>query len=351
MRVELLSGHLPDPEGTAAGRVLAATAEGLLGEGVELLVTSWSPTPPAGDPPPWLRWAPLPPEPAWRRRGRALVRPRSDVRLLGWSPTGTAVADDPLSAAALPPGGVATVHYATALDVTALGLRRPRPKDVQDLRAERRVRRGRVLAYSERVARWSGGLAVPAALRVPERPLPLVEAPVAALVADWRWAPNRVALRHLLEAWSEVDVPGARLLLAGRGGSPVGGPGVEWLGEVADVREVLEQAALLAFPCPGTSGPKVKVLEAAAAGLPVLTTASGAEGVATDALHVRGLGGFAPALRELLADPGRRAAGAQRAREQVAAVHGPGPAARARLEATQRLQRDEQHEEQGRQAR
>lgn len=344
MRVDLLSRHLPDPEGTAAGRVLQATADGLLGEGVDLRVTSWSPTPPRTQPD-WLSWTPLPAESAWRTRGRALLHPRSDVRLLGWTPAGTAVADDPLSAPALPPGGVATVHYATALDVLAMGVRHVRPKDAQDVRAERRVRRGRVLTYSERVAYWTGGLAVPAALRIPDAPLPLVDRPVAALVADWGWAPNRVALQHLLAAWAQVRVPGARLLLAGRGGSPVTADGVTWLGEVPDVREVLEQAALLVFPCPGTSGPKVKVLEAAAAGLPVLTTPSGAEGVATDALHVTGLPGFAGALQALLADPGRRAAGALRAREQVAAVHGPGPAARARLQATQRLQRHEQAEQ------
>jgi hypothetical protein len=252
VRVEVLSRHLPAAEGTAAGRVLLATAEGLLAEGVDLQVTSWSPEPPTGELPPWCRWTPLPAEKAWRTRGRALVHPRSDVVRLGWEPLGTAVADDPLSAAALPAGGIATLHYATAIDVV-----RPRPKDLQDLRAERRLRKGPVLAYSGRVARWAGGIAIPAALRVPAVPLPVVDDPVAALVADWRWAPNRLALEQLLQAWAQVTVPGARLLLAGRGGEPVTARGVSWLGPVDDVREVLGQAALLAFPCPDTSGPKV----------------------------------------------------------------------------------------------
>jgi glycosyltransferase involved in cell wall biosynthesis len=347
VRVEILSRHLPQAQQTAAGRVLLATGEGLVAEGVDLLVTSWSTEPPVEDLPDWCQWTPLPAEKAWRTRGRAVARPRSDVVRLNWSPTGTAVADDPVSAAALPPDGVGTMHYATAIDVP-----RPSLHDLQDLRAERRLRRTRpVLAYSEQVAAWAGGTAVPAALRIPETALPLVEQPVAVLVADWRWPPNRRALEHLLAAWRDVDVPGARLLLAGRGGTPVEAEGVRWLGAVGDVHEVLGLAAVLAFPCPDTSGPKVKVLEAAAAGLPVLTTVSGAEGIATDALEVSDLRGFGVALRKLLADPARRAEQAARARKQVAAVHAPGPAARARIEATQRLGGHQEREQEGRQPR
>jgi glycosyltransferase involved in cell wall biosynthesis len=343
VRVEILSRHLPLAQGTAAGRVLLATGEGLLTEGVDLLVTSWSPEPPVGELPPWCVWEPLPPEARWRTRTRALLRPRADVTRLGWSPSGLAIADDPLSAAVLPSGGIGTIHYATAIDV-----RRPSPHDLQDLRAEHRLRRsGRVLAYSPRVAAWAGGLAIPAAIRVADKPLTPVDQPVAVLVADWRWRPNQVALDHLLVAWQEVDVPGARLLLAGRGGAHVQARGVSWLGEVADADELLAQAAVLAFPCPDTSGPKVKVLEAVAKGVPVLTTPAGVEGLAGEGVEVSGLAGFGAALNRLLADPGRRAAQAEQARIGFAAVHAPGPAARARMQATQRLRGHQQDEQQG----
>jgi glycosyltransferase involved in cell wall biosynthesis len=342
VRLDFLSRHLPAPQGTAAGRLLMATVDGLLAEGADVTVTSWAPEEPA-DLPAWCRWAPLPPEPVLATRARAVVAPRADVRRLGWQPQGIAVADDPLSAAALPRGGIATLHYATAIDVPW-----PTPKDVQDIRAELRLRRSsRVLAYSDRVAAWVRGTAVPAAVAIPAEPLALVEQPVAALVADWRWAPNRKALEHLLRAWREVDVPGARLLLAGRGGTSVDARGVQWLGEVADVHEVLEQAAVLAFPCPDTSGPKVKVLEAAAAGLPVLTTASGAEGFRGPGLQLSGLGGFGRALGQLLRDPERRAERAATARATAVDGHGPRPAARARMQATQRLTGHQQHDQQG----
>ncbi|MCW2615292.1 MAG: glycosyl transferase group 1, partial [Frankiales bacterium] len=295
MRVDVLSSHLPAAEGTAAGRVLLATCEGLLAEGVDVAVTSWAPEEPS-DLPSWCTWTPVPPEPAWRTRSRALLRPRSDVTRIGWAPRGIAVADDPLSAAALPPGGVATLLYATTFDVDALG-RRPYPKEVQDLRADRRLRdlpAARVLTYSDRVAAWVGGTTVPIAVPVPDGVLPQVDEPVAAMVADWRWEPNRMALRTLLHAWPRVRgaIPTARLLIAGRGDLPTGSQdGIEFLGPVARSVDVLERAAVLAFPCPDSSGPKVKVLEAAALGLAVVTTAGGAEGLASDAVVVSDLDG------------------------------------------------------------
>ncbi len=330
MRLDLLSRHLPLAEGTAAGRILLAAVDGLLQEGCDVTVTSWAPERPTATLPAWCRWAPLSPEPAWRTRGRALVRPRTDAVRVDWQPQGLALADDPLSAPALPPGGVTTVHYAPTLDLAALGSRLT-PSDRQDLRAERRLRRP-VLAYSERVARWCGGTAVPVAVRVPTAPLELVDAPVAGLLADWTWAPNRVALHTLLTAWPQVRaaVPAARLELAGRGELSVGSlPGVTVLGQVACAADALARWAVLAFPCPPTSGPKVKVLEAAAAGVPVLTTDAGAEGLRSEALTSPDR--FAGALADLLRDPVARAARALQARTDVAHHHAPRPAARARL--------------------
>jgi glycosyltransferase involved in cell wall biosynthesis len=199
-----------------------------------------------------------------------------------------------------------------------------------------------VLAYSDRVAAWVGGTAVPIAVPVPELPLPLVDEPVAAVVADWRWAPNAAALGTLLALWPQVRraVPAARLLVAGRGSAQVGTvAGVQVLGEVSRLVDVLSRTAVLGFPCPPTSGPKVKVLEAAAHGVCVVTTAAGAEGVGTDALVVSDAAGFAAALIAVLRDPGVRADRARQARVDVAAVHAPRPAARARQAALERAQR------------
>ena len=129
-------------------------------------------------------------------------------------------------------------------------------------------------------------------------------------------------------------MPTARLLIAGRGLTTTDVPdGVELVGEVATPSDVLRRAAVLAFPCPPTSGPKMKVLDALAWGLPVVTTAAGVEGiqVAGDTVAVTDDAGFAGVLSDVLDDPGRRAEMAAAGRAAVLAHHTPEQAATARL--------------------
>jgi hypothetical protein len=346
LSILLVSRHLPEPQGTAAGRVLLATGTGLLADGHRLRVVSWGPRPPAGPLPDWCEWRPVPAG-GWAAHVRALTRPRrgsADLRL-EHDGVDLVLADDPVSFAAveqLQPAAV-TVHYSTALDVAAL--RRLRPAQLQDIRGERYAtsRAAAVLAYSSRVATRLGGTAVPMPFAVPERTLPPVAEPVVGLLADMRWPPNRAAVRTLLRAWPAVRrrVPGARLVLAGRG-LPVAAErdGVQLLGWVGDSEEVLGRLAVLAFPCPRTSGPKVKVLEAMAAGVAVATSPAGVEGldlpptaafVGTDAVAT---------VVAALTAPMDRAGRARGARPPPAAVvraHSPVPAARAKLAALQPL--------------
>jgi glycosyltransferase involved in cell wall biosynthesis len=345
MRVSVLSGHLPEPEGSASGRTLHAFCEGVVALGHELDVTSWRPAPPTGELAPWLRWQPVPAEHHLRTHARAVVRPRSDVRRLEWAPApgAVALADEPISFAATAPFARNAVlfHCLTRLEVAAVG-RRPTARDLQDMRADRRAARraGRVLALSSRVADACRGTAVPIATAVPAEPLPIVERPVAGLLAFWEWPPNRAALDVMLRTWPSVRerVPGAELLIAGRGAHELGvgtGDGVRVLGEVGRSVDVLAELAVLAFPCPDSSGPKVKVLEAVAHGLPVVTTAAGVEGLALDGggAVVATADRWVDALVDVLRAPARRAELAEAGRAAVATHHGPVPAARARLAA------------------
>jgi glycosyltransferase involved in cell wall biosynthesis len=112
--------------------------------------------------------------------------------------------------------------------------------------------------------------------------------PVAGLIGTAAWAPSGAAAHRLLDRiWPLVSrrVPDARLLVAGRGtlalGGPQAGAGVEILGEVASAPAFLRRLGLLLYPAPRGSGMKVKVLEAMACGVPVVTTRSGAEGIAS----------------------------------------------------------------------
>jgi hypothetical protein len=127
-------------------------------------------------------------------------------------------------------------------------------------------------------------------------------------------------------------VPGATLLLAGRGTAPVAsGPGIRVLGEVPASADLLSQVAVLAFPCPTTSGPKMKSLEAMAHGVPLLTTAGGIEGLPEQGARVVGLERFAHELVALLRDPHGRAAQGARGLELARQHHSPTVATRARL--------------------
>lgn len=358
MKFAIATYHLPHPEGAAAGRQLWALTEALLADGHQLTGWCWGPRRPGLDTPKWCEHRPFEPL-GPRHRPANLLRPRSDVGRAGWpvlddvgSDGAVLWADDWASWPVVDrPGRPAllTVHYDVGLDRRALGNQRPRGErtlaTVQNWRAQRRaVRRSPcTVALSQRVARAAGVRdVVPATLPVPDRPLPLVEQPRALLLADWTWAPNQASLRALLDMWPQVRarVPGARLLVAGRGSARLGTvAGVDVLGEVARTVDAMSEAAVLAFPCPPSSGPKMKVLDAVLAGLPVVTTPAGVEGlsVADGSVVTAALEDFAAALADTLADPARRAAMAASAQASALPHHAPVYAARVRVDVLRRI--------------
>jgi len=116
-------------------------------------------------------------------------------------------------------------------------------------------------------------------------------------------------------------------VLAGRGSDrlPLGAAeGVTVTGAVPDAAEVMAGAALLGFPCPPSSGPKLKVLDAVLHGLPVLTTSHGVEGLQCPGVTVADSDReFVAAAAELLADPQRRADRAAAARAVALQAHAP----------------------------
>jgi glycosyltransferase involved in cell wall biosynthesis len=230
-----------------------------------------------------------------------------------------------------------TVYHSSVLD--AIALRRPRAEVVQSARAERfAVRKADVaITFSQRVARVSGVASLcPVTLPIPPAVLPLVPDPVAVMIANWAWPPNQAALAMLFAEWPAVrrQVPDARLVIAGRGLGAISRPdGVDVMGEVQQASDALRQASVLAFPCPPTSGPKMKVLDALAWGLPVVTTPAGVEGLSLSSGTVAVVDGarFADELAAVLLDPDRRAQMAAAGRADVLAHHTPARAAAARL--------------------
>lgn len=344
-RMVLVSRHLPRAQGTAAGRALLALGMGLEELGVDLTVHSWDPAGPGDDTPDWCHHHVLRPEPRWRSTLRGLRRPVHEVERTGlgpFPPGVIAVADDPPSfpAVAGHPTSVVTVHYATALDRRA-DPARPSLREVQLERAERAAvrRAGTVLTYSRRVADavGHGAVPVPIAAPVPAACAPLPEAPCAAVLGTWGWGPNRRALDLLLARWPDIRraVPGATLTVAGPGSEGLRATGVRGLGRVDAPEDVLSAAAVVPFPCPTSSGPKVKSLEAIAHGRILVTTAAGVEGIwaADPVAIVTSLDGFAERLASVLEDPLAAAPLAAAGRRAVLEHHAPRPAARHRLRA------------------
>ncbi len=156
--------------------------------------------------------------------------------------------------------------------------------------------------------------------------------PVVMFLGTMSWGPNAAAARFLAREVLpalRARVPDAVLTVVGRD-PPAdllalnGTPGIEVTGGVPDVKPYLLRASVLAVPLDAGGGTRLKILEAFAAGLPVVSTAVGAEGIAAEpgahfALAERPE--FAEVTATLLADRAAATRTAERARELARAVY------------------------------
>src|SRR5207248_6316394 len=120
---------------------------------------------------------------------------------------------------------------------------------------------------------------------------------------------------------------------------PDPGPGVRVLGEVQSGTKFLRGLSVLLFPLERGSGVKVKVLEAIASGVPVVTTPSGAEGIEpSEGVVVETEdAALAAAAARLLADPAERLARGAAARATFERTYAPAPAPAPLLDLYRRL--------------
>jgi glycosyltransferase involved in cell wall biosynthesis len=128
---------------------------------------------------------------------------------------------------------------------------------------------------------------------------------VGALVGSFDYEPNRDAARALLERWPELRRTGPldRLVIVGRAASAhlTGGDAVEIRSDVPDVAAALADTDVLLVPLRNGGGVRVKVIEALALGLPVVSTPVGVEGLGIEpgvhAVVADDVDGFADAVR------------------------------------------------------
>jgi polysaccharide biosynthesis protein PslH len=157
-------------------------------------------------------------------------------------------------------------------------------------------------------------------------------APAVVLFGSGGWRPNEEGARWFLEkAWPRVRavLPGAVLHVPG---APVASSeGVLGRPAPADSREVFAEGSVLVVPLHVASGVRMRILEAWARGVPVVSTPAGAQGLdATDGrelLLARDPESFALALRRLHAEPGVAELVVAAGRRRLATRHEPGAVA------------------------
>ena len=115
---------------------------------------------------------------------------------------------------------------------------------------------------------------------------PFVEAPVLGIVGSMHWQPSRAAAERILRLWPQIRaaVPDAVLKVGGWNSEQYLGhwfplEGAELMGSLESPEQFFGQVALLAYLPPVGTGMKIKVLEALAYGVPVLSNAQGLEGL------------------------------------------------------------------------
>jgi O-antigen biosynthesis protein len=148
-------------------------------------------------------------------------------------------------------------------------------------------------------------------------------------VGSFRHEPNRVAMEWFVRQVLPLVLqrqPNARMVVAGSDPPPSHtyadySANLEMLGYVDDVRQPLSRYSVFVCPILSGSGVRVKLLEAFAAGIPVVSTVVGAEGLAKNDGEFCALSddppGFAERVCRLFEDPDSAAAMARRARGEV----------------------------------
>lgn len=155
---------------------------------------------------------------------------------------------------------------------------------------------------------------------------------VVFFVGDLSWPPNADAVRWFRSrVWPDLRRmrPRARVEILGRGApSDLAGasePDFRLFGEGADTRPHWARAAVSVVPLAAGGGTRLKILESAASGVPVVSTPVGAEGlefVPEREIRLREEPeGFARAVAELLADRSLARAQAAAARARVEALY------------------------------
>jgi len=165
--------------------------------------------------------------------------------------------------------------------------------------------------YLSNQLNYAGVVTVPNAIAIPT-PQPITLEPTLLLIGGYYYHANIQAANFLIEqVWAHIypTIPNARLLIAGPQPENIHSygksiPGIEFLGFVDDLDELYQKSRVVCCPIFTGGGTRVKMIEAAAYGKPIVATQIGAEGLAfrdkTEFLLCNHPKAFAAACIELL---------------------------------------------------
>ncbi len=140
--------------------------------------------------------------------------------------------------------------------------------------------------YLSKVSGCKNIAVIPNAIDLPDvQELPYE--PILLFLGQMAYLPNAVAADYLIRSiWPRIlfALPDARLLIAGSKPESIPSfadspPGVEFLGFVDDLQMLYKEVTLVCCPILSGGGTRIKILEAAAYGKPVVSTTIGAEGI------------------------------------------------------------------------
>lgn len=160
--------------------------------------------------------------------------------------------------------------------------------------------------------------------------------PVVGVIGSMHWYPSRSAAERVLtRLWPEIHhrVPSARLLVGGWNAQRYLGhhfplPGAELMQRIDHPADFFGSVHALLYPPPKGTGMKVKVMEAMAYGVPVVSNTEGLEGLdCVDGVHAMQAETDTELIERtvvLLEDAEKRRAMAENGRQLVATAHEPG---------------------------
>jgi glycosyltransferase involved in cell wall biosynthesis len=170
---------------------------------------------------------------------------------------------------------------------------------------------------------------IPNAVEIPHDSVGKSDTANLLFVGGMGHEPNREAAERMIKSIFPLirrERPDARLIIVGKGSEALPSrstfpPDVEYLGFVEDIASLYRKCAIFVCPMINGGGTRIKLLDAAAYGLPIVSTTMGAEGISLQNEHQVLLREtdreFAKGCLDLLADPARAHDLGQAGREAI----------------------------------